>query len=169
MNNWYEFYKNRINSTYQQYFEKRYEPFLNMIKGENPEEIFEAGCGIGSVSKYIVDHTNIECCGIDLCPDMVSLANRNLNATDMFEKCNIFDYSTDTLTVTHGVLEHFSDEDIIRILKLYPNSIHYVPLDKYITPSFGDERLLSVEHWIRLVNPREYILFNNGYDLAFRI
>ena len=169
MNKWSKFYEKRINSSYQQYFEKRYKPFLNMIRGESSREVFEAGCGIGSVSKYLDTYTNKFCSGIDLCSEMVSLANKNLNATDMFEQGDIFTYSTTELTVTHGVLEYFSDEQIIQILSQYPNSIHYVPTDKYTTPSFGDERLLSVDHWIKLVNPKELILFNNHHDLAFKI
>ena len=51
----------------------------------------------------------------------------------------------------------------------YPNSIHYVPLDKYEVPSYGDERLLPYEFWLDMLKPKEWALFNDGHDLTFRI
>lgn len=79
-------------------------------------------------------------------------------------------YEPNTIIVTHGVLEHFDDNTIEAILKTYDDEnvlfqAHYVPTAKYESPSFGDERLLPVEHWIGLVNPDYYIVDNNGCDL----
>ena len=52
--NWIDFYKQRVNSSYQDYFNNRYEPFLDVVKKlSNHNGIFELGCGIGSVSKAI--------------------------------------------------------------------------------------------------------------------
>jgi hypothetical protein len=39
-----------------------------------------------------------------------------------------------------------------------------VPGEKYKEPSFGDERLLSIEKWMDL-NPTDIIEFNEGFDL----
>lgn len=164
-NNWYTFYHNRINSTYQDYFNKRYEPFLEVIhQVKGVEGIFELGCGIGSVSKAIGGVYK----GVDIDPLMVMLANKNTDSTNFYHE-SIFDVNTrhSTLKVSHGVLEHFSDADIQTICELHPNSIHYVPLDKYVTPSFGDERLLPYEHWLELVNPISWMLFNDDHDLMF--
>ena len=47
---WYEFYKDRVNSGYQAYFEKRYNPFLYLVMSDN-RHVVDAGAGIGSVSK----------------------------------------------------------------------------------------------------------------------
>lgn len=164
---WAEFYKSRVNSErYFNHFNKKYKPFLEMILSTGDNFIFEAGCGIGSVSKALQEHL-ITSTGIDLDEEIVKLANENLGS-DRFQQHDIFKMTTYVLTVTHGVLEHFSDEDILKILSRYPNSVHYVPLDKYENPSYGDERLLSVEYWLELVKPVEHIIFNDGYDLAFR-
>lgn len=166
---WYTFYKDRVNSTYQDYFEERYDPFLKRIKSllTDKREIYELGCGIGSISKAL-SKDGISFAGIDKDPYMVRLANTNTNSKNFYSE-NILDtvLPYGTLKVTHGVLEHFEDAAIKYITNRCPNSIHYVPLDKYEKPSFGDERLLSVEYWLELVKPKAYELFNEDYDLMF--
>lgn len=164
-NNWNEFYENRINSGYQDYFNERYAQFIQTVDVLSPNgQFMELGCGIGSVSKAL-PHKNTF--GFDLSPDMVELANKNVG--NRFYVGNIFEtkFPEDVLKVSHGVLEHFSDEQIVSITQRCQNSIHYVPLDKYVTPSFGDERLLPYEFWLDLVKPTAYFLFNDKHDLAF--
>lgn len=167
-NDWVGFYKDRVNSTYEDYFADRYKPFLDKVRSfANSKGIFELGCGIGSVSKAL---SGIPFSGIDLSKEMVELANENTNSLNFYPG-DIFHVATpkSILKVSHGVLEHFSDEDILKICKKHPNSLHYVPLEKYKTPSFGDERLLSAKHWIDLVKPEYAKVFNNGYDLMFLV
>ena len=70
----------------------------------------------------------------------------------------------------HGVLEHFSDEECVKIVSQQRENarvkvVHYVPLDKYVTPSFGDERLLPAFHWVSLLSPTRVWVENDGYDL----
>ncbi len=164
---WCDFYRNRINSSYQEYFEERYKPFLNVVNELKTEQgIFELGCGIGSVSKAIEGVFF----GIDKELEMVKLANEN-TSTHNFFKGDIFtmDVADDILKVTHGVLEHFSDEDIVYLCEKHINSVHYVPLDKYVTPSFGDERLLPFQYWVDLVKPKYFEVFNDGHDLVFTL
>ena len=164
---WYQFYRNRINSTYQDYFEKRYEPFLDAINQlKNDKGIFELGCGIGSVSKAIGG----KFAGIDNDPMMVMLANQNTDDYNFYHGDileGVMDCST--LKVSHGVLEHFNDNDIQDICERYCHSIHYVPLDKYKTPSFGDERLLPYEYWLELTTPTSWLLFNDDHDLIISL
>lgn len=169
MNDWNGFYGSRVNSTYQDYFEKRYHLFLEFIKAQNNDYIIEMGCGIGSVSKALLKD-GYTCEGFDLCEKMVELSNENTNS-DKFKKGDIFQIKipVDVIGVSHGVLEHFSDKQIKNICESNKGSIHYVPLDKYVTPSFGDERLLSYQHWIDLINPSEFLLFNDGFDFCFKV
>lgn len=169
MNNWSQFYKDRVNSSYQDYFEKRYHLFLEFIKQQGISEIKEMGCGIGSVSKALTKQ-GYNCSGFDLCEKMVWLSKEN-EPSGNFYQGNIFDViiPVDVVGVSHGVLEHFSDEQIKRICEQNKGSVHYVPLDKYKTPSFGDERLLSYDYWIKLVNPTDFILFNDGHDFCFKV
>lgn len=170
---WVEFYQYRINSSYHLHFITKYAHFLDMIYQEcmrqNNPHIFEIGCGIGSISKALKPY-NIEYSGFDLSHEMVALANENLGS-DKFFQGDLFTMAipVDTVNVTHGLLEHFSDETIEALRPKLVHSINYVPLDKYETPSFGDERLLPLEHWLELLKPSEYFTFNNGYDLCFKI
>lgn len=170
-NNWLSFYKDRINSSYQEYFEERYKPFLDYIKSQNKNHIQELGCGIGSISKALRKQ-GFTCEGIDLSHNMVNLANKNIGE-EIFKQGDLlklnFNCLSNTLSVSHGVLEHFSDKDIIKITNKALGSIHYVPLDKYVTPSFGDERLLPYEYWLELVKPQDYFLFNDEKDLCFKV
>ena len=162
---WYDFYQERINSSYQEYFERRYAPFIDAINQlKNDSGIFELGCGIGSVSKAIGGKFE----GIDLNLGMVMLANENTQ-TQKFRQGDILETQVEhsTLKVSHGVLEHFDDELICTICEMNPNSVHYVPLDKYKTPSFGDERLLPYQYWLDLVCPVSWMLFNSDHDLMF--
>lgn len=164
---WYKFYSARVNSSYQEYFEQRYEPFLEVIEQlKCSDGIFELGCGIGSVSKAIGGKFG----GIDLDPKMVELANRNTQ-TENFHTQDMFslEISHSLLKVSHGVLEHFQDYQIENFCSNCRNSIHYVPLDRYKTPSFGDERLLPLEHWLELVTPVSWMLFNEDHDLMFML
>lgn len=162
---WYTFYASRVNSTYQDYFEQRYRPFLDAIQQiKLSSGIFELGCGIGSVSKAIGGEFR----GIDLDPMMVRLANLNTQSTN-FHTHDLFDLQVEqsVLKVSHGVLEHFQDDQIEKICGNCANSIHYVPLDRYKTPSFGDERLMPYEKWLELATPITWMLFNDDHDLMF--
>lgn len=171
-NTWSEFYKDRVNTDYQKYFEKNYQPFLDAILAEKPEEIIDVGCGIGSVSKYL-NTKDILCAGFDQDPEMLKLTLKNNKwisedfgywVQDLFTIPNPID---DVLCITHGLLEHFNDDDIKKAIDIIPYSVHYVPLDKWSTQSFGDERLLPLDYWLELVKPEKHGLFNKGKDLWF--
>lgn len=164
---WYTFYANRINSTYQDYFNQQYAPFIEVIQQVRGMKVIqELGCGIGSVSKAVGGNFK----GFDIDPLMVKLANQNTN-TFNFHTQSIFEAEFDPLAVkvTHGVLEHFTDHEIVSILERCENSVHYVPLDKWETPSFGDERLLPYQYWLDLTTPKMWVLFNDDKDLLFVI
>lgn len=167
---------------------------------KNPVVLKEEGCGIGTVSLAIseMEKTMVNSLGFtgdselkevskvifsDIATPMLDLCYKNTHPiyTDgylgkvpfFYSKENICEtkfFETATLVVTHGVLEHFSDNDITKIISTYNDAnvlfqAHYVPTDKYETPSFGDERLLSIETWISLIKPDYYILDNGECDL----
>ncbi len=159
MSRWSEFYANRINTTYQNYFEKKYGVLLEILSGCNT--VREEGIGIGSVSKYLLKR-GIDTSGFDLCPEMLDLCKRN----NPNIKCQEGDKVD--MVVTHGVLEHFSDIDIHKVLQRYneagQSSVHYVPLVGYVTPSFGDERLLSYQYWVDKFKPKDFVV-NENKDL----
>lgn len=168
MSNWSQFYNTRVNSTrYELYFEDKYKPMLNILRSYT--SVCEEGIGIGSISKSLIKN-NISCCGIDNCEDMLMLCRFNNPWIDV-KLDDIFTHVNTSVDVccTHGVLEHFSDEDIYKILNKYKQNniynIHYVPLNGYAKPSFGDERLLPADYWIRAFKPDAHYAFNQGKDL----
>lgn len=166
MSKWSNFYAGRINSSYQDYFEQRYRPLLNMLINYNT--VVEEGVGIGSISKFIRTF-GIRTIGIDKCPEMVKLCQQNNPGMSVY--CNDIFHNTVKagIVVTHGVIEHFSDEMINKLLYKYKSmdqkSVHYVPTNGYDKPSFGDERLLPVEYWVETFKPSKHIVFNDGKDL----
>jgi len=177
---WYEFYKNKCNEQYYQYICSKYYRFIYEIFEHLKDNmsIGEFGCGIGNITKMLIKYNPYSFHNlIDSSSSILDLANNHLRNTngrydltqwDILEPYKIkFD-----LIHSHGVLEHFSNQDITKIinnqLAISPLLIHYVPSDKYDYKSFGDERLLPKEYWRREFKPTEIIEFNNGYDLILK-
>jgi trans-aconitate methyltransferase len=160
-----------MKKNYEDYFNNRYAPFLNMIRNyiKDGNKFLEAGCGTGLVTK-LVKQQNKDFKGIDINTEMLKLSlSRGLGK---LEKADIRTFNTTTLydvTYSHGVLEHLSIEDIKKTInnqmKYSKRILHYVPTSKYSSKSYGDEKLLSIEEWVRIVKPTKTISFNNGYDL----
>jgi len=173
---WSEFYKSRVGSaSYSQKFINRYEVLLKGIE-KLDISVCEMGCGIGSVTLALMlrnkINKNLLTGGFDIDVQMVEYAKQN-TGFDKFYVDDIFSHEVDKdkLYVSHGVLEHFNDKDIIQILDRYPVSMHYVPLEGWKIPSFGDERLLSFAYWEDLLS-RYTIktkIFNEGKDLVFYV
>lgn len=178
---WYKFYQDRQNIIYKKHIETRYEEFIHYLinalpdKGKKPVHIHEAGCGAANLSlalyKQLKDiEINFHISMSDKCKDMLELAHENV--PEAYKA--LIDMTKDTLPkadiiFSHGVLEHFNDEQIARIVANQLDStdkvVHYVPSAKYKKPSFGDERLLTPEEWQEICNPTSIIEFNGGYDL----
>ena len=140
------------------------------------------GCGTGVVGKYLIEddyvYTSYRRTMImtDIDPMMLQLARINNSSKSEWIKFKQYDIlgksevsemlDLESLVITHGVLEHFSEEQIKTIMSNLSNSydqIHYVPTDGYKTKSFGDENLWSVQKWIDLINPDIYLV--NQADL----
>lgn len=172
---WHEFYANRVGDSYQSYFKKRYKVMIDFITFNFSKNsiVIEEGIGIGSMAKALMPEGFQTYKGFDICAKVLRLCQKNVPGLWLYQDdiVNPKLRLKHNLAITHGVLEHFSDMDISRICTRYKRegviSVHYVPLDKYKEPSFGDERLLPYEHWLDLVNPIEYHLFNENHDLLF--
>jgi hypothetical protein len=68
---------------------------------------------------------------------------------------------------SHGLLEHFSDEQAAAIVDRHRAfyQVHYIP-GLYESQSYGDERLLPLEHWRKVLRPSRAYTFNEGLDYA---
>ena len=73
------------------------------------------------------------------------------------------------LVFCQGVLEHFSDAEILeissRMLELAPVFVFSVPGIYYRHKDFGDERLLPEKHWRRLLEPAGVVSIRPYYSV----
>lgn len=183
MKDWYDIYRDRMNNQYREHVAARYAPFLEQLHEHQREVTTEIGCGAGNITRLLREmeaprlkryhHLT------DRCPRMLSLAIENnpvptvnFSCTDIFESVP----SNCDLIHSHGLLEHFHDMSIQRLVHnmtfAAPVQLHYVPGAKYQTPSRGDERLLEPDHWKEILSCFRKVkvtTFNEGFDIILRI
>ena len=189
---WYEHYVDRMNARYLDYVRRKYGPFIDMVRELMPAtdscRVAEIGCGAANVSRILQERVvagqRCQHVLVDVCPNMLGLAKRNMHEASAEHIAILADAkrlpdSKDLKDLdvihSHGVLEHFEDRHIARILHQQcvraKHVIHYVPSHKYVEPSFGDERLMSAADWKDILSRYqlgdfEVREFNDGYDLA---
>lgn len=176
MKTWYEIYMNRVNEQYRAYFFEAYNPYFAMLD-EAGTSFFEAGCGAGTCSALLDGEVSMIDCNLQML-DLAKQQMVQIGINAVIEQGNILDIddyafngAIGKVIHSHGVLEHFSDEDIHKILAIQLSVtnkpiIHYVPTDGYDEPSRGDERLLPIKHWVGTFKPSHYV--TNGADLYMR-
>ena len=171
LKSWAEIYAQEIEKAggYEQYLhikllEKK--PLIDRIIKYTPPigRILEAGCGTGVISTYL-SNIGFQVTAIDVDEEMLCVARKIAKRyphSPNFEKRSIFDldYPIDSfdLIFSHGVLEHFCDEDILRILanqlRISSVVIISVPSNYFREKDrmFGDERFLSRKRWETLLD-----------------
>ena len=171
MSVWSEFYKNRVGESYLAYAASRYKPMIDLLVSEG-SSFLEVGCGIGTISKALMrQRPDISVQLLDNDPDILNLASKNMAglSCELFHSDILRCQDSAEVIFSHGVLEHFTDREINRILDQQRVSsnivVHYIPTDGYSKPSFGDERLLPYRYWLVNFSPSDYILFNDNKDL----
>lgn len=171
MSNWSEYYNSRVGDSYPIYCEVRYKEFLQQLFVDKELSIREEGCGIGTISKILSQNGFNNLSAFDNDDDQLKLANINTTNVTLF-KADIVNAQLNKVDMihSHGVLEHFKDVDIQKIInrqrKDAKKVVHYVPTNGYSIPSFGDERLLSIPYWVDNFKPTSIIPFNNNKDLV---
>lgn len=134
-------------------------------KYSNKNKIIECGSGTGVLSTYFAS-IGYDVVGLDIDSNMLELAKKIAfeyvsNNKPKFENKSIFelDYNVDEFDVTfsNGVLEHFSDEEIIETLKQQMNIANYVIFGIPTTyfnmeeAMYGNERYLPFSYWRDLI------------------
>ena len=182
MKSWYDIYVERASDSYRNYVREQYKPFLDILKNccDKTTTSVELGCGAATISRILMEdaeYKNIIC--IDEDWDMSSLAWRMVGYVDNvlvtrrdITSARLSSYIPSSGKVvfhSHGVLEHLSDEGIRNVTDQLKQhgvpQIHYVPSDKWITPSRGDERLMTPADWNDICHPDNIVEFNDGKDL----
>jgi len=182
MTSWYEFYKDRVCDSYFDYVNEKYKRFIDEVVdsvNNSYGNMVEVGCGIGSITKAVTRQSEVAFFNpvvlLDQSEEMLNLTKlnligENLDAKYIYKSVLEFKPIFSSVVHSHGLLEHFSDNDINTIINNLKGAkqVHYVPSYKYVTPSRGDERLLTPQQWRDICSPDEIIEFNDGFDLILK-
>ncbi|MEK7616814.1 MAG: class I SAM-dependent methyltransferase [Patescibacteria group bacterium] len=141
---------------------------------EAPKKILEIGVGTGSMSIFF-SYLGLDVTGLDNDQDILKKArnlSKKLNGKAKFIHGNAFnlpfkDKSFDVV-LSQGLLEHFQDDEIFKLLdeqlRVGKVVILSVPNKYYSVLDFGDERLLTDENWYKLLSKKYHILKNLSYN-----
>lgn len=184
---WGQYYSERIfKAGVEKYFAHKLnscKELINLInsflKKYQNVKILEAGMGTGILSIYF-SQKGVKTYAIDLDAEVIELSKRvskelrtNIKySKQSIIKTNFKDYSF-LISFNHGVLEHFKDSEIIKIIKEQTRIAEFfifcVPTANANTRKsqyYGDERYLSPEHWQKIVNKSDVKIIkriNYGY------
>lgn len=136
--------------------------FLQEIIVRHPKNILEAGCGTAVMSFFLsLFGGNITACDNDplvlqSAYQVASLNNVDIEFTedDILKTC--FKNGEFDVSFSQGVLEHFSDKDILatikEMLRISRTFIFSVPSYYYKHKDFGNERLMKVQEWRDIIS-----------------
>jgi len=170
MRDWYDIYQDEISlkkdiKGYVNYKIKNKKKLINLIKKYSQnKKIMEAGCGTGIISTYMAS-LGYDVTEVDINKKILNLAKKISkeyipNASPKFIEKDIlkldFNKNEFDCIFSNGVLEHFSDKEIIKILSLQLEQAKYVIVG--IPTTFfnqdealhGDERFLEIDYWREL-------------------
>ncbi len=157
---------------------------INLVKKYASKSIIECGSGTSVVSIYLAS-LGYEVTAVDIEDDVIRLSKKlakdyyntleDCKPKLNFEKKSIFElgYEKDSFDVafSNGVLEHFTDEEIMQIIKqqLYVAKTTIVGIPtKYFESKeakYGNERVLELSYWRKLIrNSGGVILEEVGMD-----
>lgn len=136
--------------------------FLVEIVNSQPNKILEVGTGSGGMSIFL-GWLGMDITGIDVDSQVVDKARAEaarLHSPAKFRVADTFQlpYSDNTfdLIFHQGLLEHFSDSDIRRMLaeqlRVARRVILSVPNHWYPRRDFGDERLMDKRCWEKILS-----------------
>lgn len=163
---WNEYYKNAY-FPLSEYLGNlsAHAPFINEIIKEKPNKILEVGIGTGSMSIFL-SHLGYNVIGIDNDKTVLNRArnlNKLLNGNAKFMYCDAFKINKFfkenefDIVFSQGFFEHFSDFQIIDLLNKQLKVAHRaiifsVPTKYYGKKDFGNERLLTLAQWKKILN-----------------
>lgn len=172
MEKWFDVYikqikKNGGNKDYMKLKILQKKKLLKILRNNSGEgNLIEAGCGTGIICSQL-GHEGYSVTGIDIDRNILELSSKlekeyfGENKVK-FEEKSIFelDYEEKTFDLCYsvGVLEHFSDEEIINSvrqqLKIAKKVIIVIPTKWFDDDEalHGDDRFLSLSYWRKLIN-----------------
>ena len=127
------------------------------------DKVLEIGSGTG-VLGWPLAQAGIKVVSIDNDPEVLKMAQINaavLGADIEFQEANAFflPFADGEFKVSFslGLLEHFSDEDIARLVAEHQRvaevAVIGMPIKGNKSPAFGNERYMTMEEWEELLIP----------------
>lgn len=144
------------------------------ISLENPKQILEVGSGTGLMSTFL-SYLGFDVTSLDNNPRVLTNAKKlvkKFNGKVKFVLADAFkipfaDNSFD-LCFHQGLLEHFEDNEIIKLLneqlRVGKTVVLSVPNDSYPQKDFGNEKLLPSRFWEELLKKNFKILESKEYN-----
>lgn len=172
MKKWSVIYSKKIKAQggakkYLNYKVKEKEIFVNKIISycKPYNNILETGCGTGVLSIYLTNK-GFDVTAVDNDEEMLNIANEisiKYRKKPLFIKQDIFDLNYPNnhfgIVFSHGVLEHFDDDQIVSLLKkqlkISHTLIFSIPtnyFDEKKDRYYGNERFLSLEKWRDIIS-----------------
>ena len=161
LKSWDNYYTDWGKKDYERHI-KAWKGLCHRVARSTPKggKILEVGSGTGMMSIYL-SSMGFRVIGIDSNAVQVKRATNlagELNSRAKFRQMDLFSLDgkgkMDT-AFSQGLLEHYSDQDIKRIInkqfEVAKVVAFSVPLDKFGHASRGDERLLPENYWRKLV------------------
>lgn len=175
MNNWGQIYQKDVdkkggNIPYILNKIHKKEKLIQLIQKYANNTVIECGSGTSVISIYLAS-LGYQVTAVDIEDDVIKLSKKlasdYFNTLDrkkihlIFEKKSIFELGYLPLSFdvafSNGVLEHFTDEEIINIIKqqlmVAKTTIVGIPT-KYFSPKeakYGNERVLELSYWRKLI------------------
>lgn len=151
-----------------------HQQLFSAVWEEAPKKILEVGVGTGSMSVFL-SFLGLNVVGLDNDKNILKKArilNEKLNGRAKFiwgdaYKLPFGDKAFDVI-FSQGLLEHFQDEDIIKLLdeqlRVGKVAVLSVPNKFYPRQDFGDERLLSDEYWQKTLSKKYHLVKSLSYN-----
>jgi 2-polyprenyl-3-methyl-5-hydroxy-6-metoxy-1,4-benzoquinol methylase len=181
MSDWADFLKKDKRTIFNQCLGSR--RLIELIIHYTPQggTILEVGCGTALLTLVLADY-GFQTTAIDTNEEVLRYARERINIlpksihlmkADILNLSTVFKERRFDTVCSKGVMEHFSDNDIVQGLREQRNIasrlIFHVPniRAKITHEFFGDERLLTNKKWVALIKAAGFRQVNifGGYDL----
>lgn len=142
--------------------------FLSLILDMRPATILEIGVGQGTFISFL-SLLGLRCIGMDNSEAIINIAKKFSNLLAIRYKLCVADGfylpfrdKSFDLCISQGLLEHFSDQEIERLLeeqlRVARRIIFSVPSRYYRRRDFGNERLLGRKRWESILRRYNLVL-----------
>lgn len=164
MKTWEEYYSTDLNLHEYLRNLSAHSTLFEEIIHESPSKLLEIGVGTGSMSIFL-SHLGLTVIGADNNEKVINKASKlseKLNGKVKFVKADAYNlvdkFGTDYFDIifSQGFFEHFDDKEIEKLineqLKVGKVVFISVPSNFYPKKDLGNERLLSVDEWKKILN-----------------